>query len=171
MDWLTYAWSLRLPALFIHSYSSSPNYGLNPKMGHWQLWVKKYYRWWLFDFWLPQEVHRREQEIVEKNQELVEMKRKNQMVIYCFVLLFCWIEIMRILEQGGIKLQQIQYCPSYQVQDTVLNQIKGLQMKLDELKTEHKCNETSSENVISSLTDKLAEVLSYFLNLVAKNEQ
>merc|ERR1719320_911382 len=44
------------------------------------------------------------------------------------------------------------------VQDTVLNQIKGLQMKLDELKTEHKCNETSSENVISSLTDKLAEV-------------
>jgi len=60
---------------------------------------------------------------VEKNQELVEMKRKNQMV-----------------------------------QDTVLNQIKGLQMKLDELKTEHKCNETSSENVISSLTDKLAEV-------------
>ena len=58
-----------------------------------------------------------------------------------------------------------------QVQDTVLNQIKGLQMKLDELKTEHKCNETSSENVISSLTDKLAEVPSYSLNLVAKNEQ
>ena len=27
-----------------------------------------------------QEVHRREQEIVEKNQNLVEMKRKNQMV-------------------------------------------------------------------------------------------
>ena len=45
-----------------------------------------------------------------------------------------------------------------QVQDSVQNQIKGLQMKLDELKTEHKCNETSSENVISSLTDKLAEV-------------
>jgi len=44
------------------------------------------------------------------------------------------------------------------VQDSVQNQIKGLQMKLDELKTEHKCNETSSENVISSLTDKLAEV-------------
>merc|ERR1719266_1386542 len=44
------------------------------------------------------------------------------------------------------------------VQDTVLNQIKGLQMKLDELKTEHKCNETSQENVISSLTDKLAQV-------------
>ena len=41
------------------------------------------------------------------------------------------------------------------------NQIKGLQMKLDELKTEHKCNETSSENVISSLTDKLAEVGAY----------
>ena len=39
------------------------------------------------------------------------------------------------------------------------NQIKGLQMKLDELRTEHKCNETSSENVISSLTDKLAEVI------------
>ena len=58
-----------------------------------------------------------------------------------------------------------------QVQDTVLNQIKGLQMKLDELKTEHKCNETSSENVISSLTDKLAEVTSYSLHLVAKNEQ
>jgi len=44
------------------------------------------------------------------------------------------------------------------VQDSVQNQIKGLQMKLDELKTEHKCNETSSENIISSLTDKLAEV-------------
>ena len=44
------------------------------------------------------------------------------------------------------------------MQDSVQNQIKGLQMKLDELKTEHKCNETSSENVISSLTDKLAEV-------------
>jgi len=44
------------------------------------------------------------------------------------------------------------------VQDSVQNQIKGLQMKLDELRTEHKCNETSSENVISSLTDKLAEV-------------
>ena len=77
---------------------------------------------------------------------------------------------MCILEQGGI-----QYCNKYniahQVQDTVLNQIKGLQMKLDELKTEHKCNETSSENVISSLTDKLAEVPSYSLNLVAKNEQ
>ena len=29
---------------------------------------------------LIQEVHRREQEIVEKNQDLVEMKRKNQMV-------------------------------------------------------------------------------------------
>ena len=58
-----------------------------------------------------------------------------------------------------------------QVQDTVVNQIKGLQMKLDELKTEHKCNETSSENVISSLTDKLAEVPLYSLNLVAKNEQ
>ena len=43
------------------------------------------------------------------------------------------------------------------------NQIKGLQMKLDELRTEHKCNETSSENVISSLTDKLAEVI--FTNL------
>ena len=57
-----------------------------------------------------------------------------------------------------------------QVQDTVLNQIKGLQMKLDELKTEHKCNETSSENVISSLTDKLAEVTLYSLNSVAKNE-
>ena len=53
----------------------------------------------------------------------------------------------------------------------MLNQIKGLQMKLDELKTEHKCNETSSENVISSLTDKLAEVPSYSLNFVAKNEQ
>ena len=48
-----------------------------------------------------------------------------------------------------------------QVQDAVQNQIKGLQMKLDELKTEHKCNETSSENVISSLTDKLAEVGAY----------
>jgi len=57
------------------------------------------------------------------NQDLVEMKRKNQMV-----------------------------------QDSVQNQIKGLQMKLDEVKTEHKCNETSSENVIGSLTDKLAEV-------------
>ena len=68
-------------------------------------------------------------------------------------------------------MQQIQYCPSYQVQDTVLNQIKGLQMKLDELKTEHKCNETSSENVISSLTDKLAEVPLNSQNLVAKNEQ
>ena len=29
---------------------------------------------------LIQEVHRREQEIVEKNQNLVEMKRKNQTV-------------------------------------------------------------------------------------------
>ena len=63
------------------------------------------------------------------------------------------------------------YNIAHQVQDTVLNQIKGLQMKLDELKTEHKCNETSSENIISSLTDKLAEVPSYSLNLVAKNEQ
>ena len=45
------------------------------------------------------------------------------------------------------------------MQDSVQNQIKGLQMKLDELRTEHKCNETSSENVISSLTDKLAEVI------------
>ena len=44
------------------------------------------------------------------------------------------------------------------MQDSVQNQIKGLQMKLDEVKTEHKCNETSSENVIGSLTDKLAEV-------------
>ena len=64
-----------------------------------------------------------------------------------------------------------EYNIAHQVQDTVVNQIKGLQMKLDELKTEHKCNETSSENVISSLTDKLAEVPSYSLNLVAKNEQ
>ena len=45
------------------------------------------------------------------------------------------------------------------VQDTVQQQIKTLQMKLEEYKTEHKCNETSEENVISSLTDKLAEVL------------
>ena len=44
------------------------------------------------------------------------------------------------------------------VQDTVQQQIKTLQMKLEEYKTEHKCNETSEENVISSLTDKLAEV-------------
>ena len=64
-----------------------------------------------------------------------------------------------------------EYNIAHQVQDTVLNQIKGLQMKLDELKPEHKCNETSSENVISSLTDKLAEVPLNSLNLVAKNEQ
>jgi len=70
-----------------------------------------------------QEVHRREQEIVEKNSELVELKRKNQMV-----------------------------------QDKVTEQIKMLHMKLEELRTEHKCIETSSENVIASLTDKLAEV-------------
>ena len=44
------------------------------------------------------------------------------------------------------------------VQDTVQQQIKTLQMKLEEYKTEHKCNETSEENVIGSLTDKLAEV-------------
>jgi len=44
------------------------------------------------------------------------------------------------------------------VEDTVTSQIKNLQMKLEELKSEHKCNETSQENVISSLTDKLAEV-------------
>ena len=35
--------------------------------------------WEVFMFTL-QEVHRREQEIVEKNQNLVEMKRKNQTV-------------------------------------------------------------------------------------------
>ena len=146
MNWLAYAWSLRLPALFIHSYSSSPNYGLNPKMGHWQLWVKKYYGWWLFDFWFPQEVHRREQEIVEKNQELVEMKRKNQMVIYCFVLLFCWIEILRILEQGGIQLQQIQFCssgsrhgaePDQGAADEVGRAEDGAQVQRDQLRECH----------------------------------
>ena len=72
---------------------------------------------------LSQEVVRREQEIAEKNQGLVETRRKHQLV-----------------------------------EDTVTSQIKNLQMKLEELKSEHKCNETSQENVISSLTDKLAEV-------------
>ena len=103
MDWLAYAWSLRLPFFFIHSYSSSPNYGLNPKMGHWQIWVKKDLAFHIDDIdltsdYCAQEVHRREQEIVEKNQELVEMKRKNQMVIpsvdcnllFCFVVLLNW---------------------------------------------------------------------------------
>jgi hypothetical protein len=71
----------------------------------------------------PQEVSRREQEIAEKNHDLVETKRKNQIV-----------------------------------RDSVQSQLKMRQMKLEELKTEHKCNETSTENVISSLTDKLAEV-------------
>ena len=86
--------------------------------------------------------------------------------IYCFVLFCCFAELRLC-----VFLSKEEYNIANQVQDTVLNQIKGLQMKLDELKTEHKCNETSSENVISSLTDKLAEVPLYSLDLVAKNEQ
>lgn len=85
-----------------------------------------------------QEVLRREQEIVEKNQALVEIKRKNQLV-----------------------------------QDKVTEQIKMLHMKLEELRTEHKCNETSTENVIASLTDKLAEVqqsLSHRVEAFAEDE-
>ena len=77
---------------------------------------------------------RREQEIAEKNQGLVETRRKHQLV-----------------------------------EDTVTTQIKNLQMKLEELKNEHKCNETSQENVISSLTDKLAEVR-YLVNLFTNSQ-
>ena len=83
---------------------------------------------------LFQEVVRREQEIAEKNQGLVETRRKHQLV-----------------------------------EDTVTTQIKNLQMKLEELKNEHKCNETSQENVISSLTDKLAEVR-YLVNLFTNSQ-
>ena len=45
-----------------------------------------------------------------------------------------------------------------QTQDTIQKQINTLMTKLDELKTEHIFNESSSENVIASLTDKLVEV-------------
>jgi len=44
------------------------------------------------------------------------------------------------------------------VQDKVQEQIKTLNMKLEELRLEHMTNEASSESIISCLNDKLAEV-------------
>jgi len=44
------------------------------------------------------------------------------------------------------------------VQDKVQEQIKTLNMKLEELRVEHMTNEASSESIISCLNDKLSEV-------------
>merc|ERR1712029_63374 len=44
------------------------------------------------------------------------------------------------------------------VQDKVQEQIKTLNMKLEELRLEYMTNEASSESIISCLNDKLAEV-------------
>ena len=45
------------------------------------------------------------------------------------------------------------------VQDKVQEQIKTLNMKLEELRVEHMTNEATSESIISCLNDKLSEVI------------
>ena len=49
---------------------------------------------------------------------------------------------------------------SHEIYFQVQEQIKTLNMKLEELRLEHMTNEASSESIISCLNDKLAEVCS-----------
>lgn len=96
MDWLAYAWSLRLPELFIHSYSSSPNYGLNLKTGHW-LWVKKDLAFHIDDGYLTTDFRRRftgeSRRSWRRTRNWWRWRERTKWwspvltVIYCFVLL------------------------------------------------------------------------------------